>query len=443
MTTHIVCLSDVKDTFSPTIKNSEEIFLFGYGEEFNDRRARENIINILEQKGLTPSTQAIELMLLASSVYFADKTIQRITAFDSWTREIDLYIPVHDDKLWVSQTDLIEKMLNFLTGDFWKVHFRISNTVLLKKPIAIAHNRIKRIALLSGGLDSFCNAIECLDTIPNEIAFVGHHGLGGSVGGSQNRVLHFLQEKYGNIYGNFSFYLDPPISFTAETNGEPTSRSRSFLFLSLGVVTASGFGENKELIIPENGYMSMNIPLSYSRIGSNSTRTTHPYFLMLFQKLLSNLLIKVNIDNPYKFKTKGEVLTGVTNKKFLKEGLHLTISCARSAQGRYFGRSIFLHCGSCLPCLVRRAAIFHAGYSENEYNFDVLTKAASNGSYDGMNLRSLELALARLKANPNIAGFNIIASGPMPFSEVIVREHTAVYIRGMKELEKFISQKTI
>ena len=43
-----------------------------------------------------------------------------------------------------------------------------------------------------------------------------------------------------------------------------------------------------EIIVPENGYISLNIPLTYSRIGSSSTRTTHPYYFELLNQLLKN-----------------------------------------------------------------------------------------------------------------------------------------------------------
>ena len=60
---------------------------------------------------------------------------------------------------------------------------------------------------------------------------------------------------------------------------ELSMRSRSLLYLALGLAAAASFGAATPLIIPENGWISLNPPLTTNRLGSLSTRTTHPYFL--------------------------------------------------------------------------------------------------------------------------------------------------------------------
>ena len=54
----------------------------------------------------------------------------------------------------------------------------------------------------------------------------------------------------------------------------------------------------KRLIVPENGFISINVPLTFARSGSSSTRTTHPYYFKLFQELLLNLGLNIEIFNP-------------------------------------------------------------------------------------------------------------------------------------------------
>ena len=60
-------------------------------------------------------------------------------------------------------------------------------------------------------------------------------------------------------------------------------RGRSFNFLAmamlgLSVVQRINGNDINKIFIPENGYISLNPPLTRRRIGSLSTRTTHPNF---------------------------------------------------------------------------------------------------------------------------------------------------------------------
>ena len=116
---------------------------------------------------------------------------------------------------------------------------------------------------------------------------------------------------------------------------------------------------SKEIIlhIPENGFISLNIPFTNTRLGSNSTRTTHPYYMSLLQQLLSSLNLKVKLNNPFQFKTKGEMIENCIDPVFLKENIIETMSCSKPDIGRFKGESESKHCGNCLPCLIRRAAI--------------------------------------------------------------------------------------
>ena len=40
-----------------------------------------------------------------------------------------------------------------------------------------------------------------------------------------------------------------------------------------------------DILVPENGVISINVPLTVRRVGTLSTRTTHPYFIQEIQKL--------------------------------------------------------------------------------------------------------------------------------------------------------------
>ena len=48
---------------------------------------------------------------------------------------------------------------------------------------------------------------------------------------------------------------------------EDTTRSRSFMFFAHAIAYASAMNKSIELIIPENGLISLNIPLAHTRLG--------------------------------------------------------------------------------------------------------------------------------------------------------------------------------
>ena len=66
------------------------------------------------KRGIHPSDRAIDLAILAATVTAADTRISRATeSQDSWTREIDLYVPVKEPDVWQAHAALIERILQF------------------------------------------------------------------------------------------------------------------------------------------------------------------------------------------------------------------------------------------------------------------------------------------------------------------------------------------
>ena len=61
------------------------------------------ILDMLSDRSLYPPETVIDLAILATAVTAADTRISRHTeSQDSWTREIDLYIPVQEPDLWLT-----------------------------------------------------------------------------------------------------------------------------------------------------------------------------------------------------------------------------------------------------------------------------------------------------------------------------------------------------
>lgn len=296
--------------------------------------------------GRSPSTMAWDFTALALGVVGADRLVNRATVSpDGWTREIELTVGVSDPHRWQVLSEKISAMLSFLTGDFWNLTF-VEGGYHPAPPKKIAGSRPETcVALLSGGLDSLIGAIDMETKGVDHPVYVS------------NRVRGDVakQEKFAARTGAgqrlLSLNADPRTSGVA---AEISQRPRSIVFIAFGVLAATLLdkyvaGETVDLHTPENGFISLNVPLTTMRRGSLSTRTTHPKFIEMLQSLLDELGIKVRLCNLYQFKTKGVMMAECRSQELLAELAPISMSCGRA------GRS-YTHCGRCLPCLVRRSA---------------------------------------------------------------------------------------
>lgn len=69
-----------------------------------------------------------DLFVIGLSVFALDKRISRSLFLDSWTRKIEVSIPVLERDKWDNCKIQWSKILSFLTGDEWKVSFRQATT---------------------------------------------------------------------------------------------------------------------------------------------------------------------------------------------------------------------------------------------------------------------------------------------------------------------------
>lgn len=185
-----------------------------------------------------------------------------------------------------------------------------------------------------------------------------------------------------------------------------------------------------ELIIPENGVISLNIPLTWSRIGSSSTRTTHPYYMSLLNIILKKLGSAIHLINPYQFKTKGEMMRECKNQKVLKELAPFTMSCSHPSD-RYSGENSIKdsHCGYCVPCTIRRVAFKKAGISDNSIYRDPEKEIARQ------NFRSFEIGIL---STQQTGVFDVLRAGPIPDSDNY-DEYLNLYSRGIEEIKDYFS----
>lgn len=308
--------------------------------------------------GRTASARAWDLAALAMAVTAADRHVNRLAVSeDGWTRALRIDVAVTDPELWCTLSPLVERMLSFLTGDIWTVGFVADGLQPSPPKPAVKARSETCVSLLSGGLDSLIGAID-LSAKGERPIFVSNR-----VRGDCRRQRYFaLQVGAGDSV--------VALNHNARTgkNPEISQRPRSLAFIAFGVLAATTLdryidGAEVDLHVPENGFISLNVPLTRLRSGSLSTRTTHPVFIRDMQELLVKLGLRVRLRNEYALKTKGEMMAGCSNPSLLAKLAPQSMSCGRSSRPAGLAQKPYRHCGRCLPCLVRRAAIFYHGKS--------------------------------------------------------------------------------
>jgi hypothetical protein len=387
--------------------------------------------------GMAPSETALDLLILAALVYAADTRIPRLAfSQDSWTREIQLEMPVAEPERWTANAALLRRMLRFLSVDIWTITFRPRPRRLQRLTMSRPQKRpaYDPICLFSGGLDSLVGAIDVLAGGHSPLLI--SHAAEGATSDAQNTLLDRLRRKYAGV-DRLRFWIAFPKNLLNPSGSvEESTRARSFLFFAAAAFAAGCFAEGTvPIIVPENGLISLNVPLDPLRLGSLSTRTTHPFYMARWNELLAGIAIPARLENPYQFRTKGEMLAACTDQDLLSRTLTDSMSCSSPTKGRWTGRSTE-HCGYCVPCLIRRAAIEAAfgddgtPYTLADLHAGVLNTTAS----EGRQVRSFQIATERVRQSPALAAALIHKPGPLNDRLLDLAAFTGVYQRGMLEV---------
>jgi hypothetical protein len=389
---------------------------------------------------------ALDLLVLASAVYALDKTIVRDTAGDGWTREISLSMPVSDPARWSAAAPDLTEAITFLTGDRWRFAFLplSARVVFPHRRQRRAHRRIvvptaalNTVCLFSGGLDSLVGAIDQLQQKEaSKLLLVGHHD--GDMAGpftDQQTLIEPLRAAY-------PLRLRPIfVRVGQKPSGEEiTLRSRSLLFIALGMYGASAIGRRTPLLIPENGTIALNFPLTPSRRGSCSTRTAHPYYLAVLGRALRRVGFANTLVNPLADKTKGEVVRDCANPDLLGRLSPMTVSCAKRSRRGHWKRTTARSCGQCMPCIYRRAALHLAGRDDEVYGNDMCAGEVDVSGDDdaGKDFRAC-LSLQRRNPSPEEIANTLMASGSLDISRL--KGHASLVQRAMDEIRNVLRAK--
>lgn len=445
----IVCRLGVDDTIivKPARTDSQVTEISFVDSERRLGHGLGQALDQLRELGLRPSERTVDLALLAAALTAADTRISRASeSQNAWTREVDLSVPVSDPKVWNALGPLIITMLNFLTGDRWSVRFRgrpQAMASLASAPTKLRTANPDSVCLFSGGLDSFIGAIDLLAA--KKTPMLVSHYWDSITSKHQTYCADVITKRFpGSVLHHIRARVGFPNELVDGSAGENTLRGRSFLFFALAAMAADAIGGPMVIHVPENGLISLNVPLDPTRLGALSTRTTHPFYMARFDELLRELGLPIRLENAYRFQTKGVMAKNCADTTFLKKEAKHTMSCSSPAKARWAQEEDARqpkHCGHCVPCLIRRAAILEGwGADDTPYQIPNLrAKILDSSKAEGSHVRGFQIALSRLAKKPSRSKLDIHRPGPLTDYPNDVAAYEKVYSEGLHEVGRLLT----
>lgn len=364
---------------------------------------------------VTNNTKVIDLLNIFLEIYVADISIKSIGVHPRLL-QIEAYVDSKNLEAWKENINLIVKLAEFVTegdGDKWQITLKPAEYEFEAQQLSFAGIKVDNISLLSGGLDSFCGAYR------NEKEKRSTLYCGYKTSNVDTSAIKGVSSFLNGRAGNAGICTYSKVNKKKETL---TQRTRSLLFFSLAVITAVKEGI-KTVNINENGIMTLN-PSFQSR---GTTKTTHPKTIYLYQTILNNIGIEVQLNHPFLFMTKGEMVSELSDE--YKTHIVDTRSCSRSMHDRRYDVSAKKSCGACVPCLLRKIsmAAYDLEQFDNEYDIP----------YQG----NMEDEEYRSALNYYTTFYNYIKSDKI-FPELVIRKkyyHVADYYEKTYEMLKKFS----
>ncbi|MGV8134984.1 MAG: Qat anti-phage system QueC-like protein QatC [Mangrovibacterium sp.] len=400
------------------------------------------------------SSVAFDFFLVSSLIYGIDNLLERYQfSIDGWARDIEVSLPVNNLQVWNDNAGLFNKLLSFLTGDYWDVSFeQVGDIEFYTDKAKRWKSKIRSYnpddytfaSLFSGGLDSLVGVIDGLNNLTeNKKGLLLSHFDSSSPGANsdQENIINFfsrntkLKDKYDWIQCVVA--LDNHDSRGNELTKEASFRSRSLLFIGIALFCVERLPSCNVLTIPENGTISINYPLTLSRTSTLSTRTTHPHYISQLQTLLKELGLSTNLDNPYKSLTKGQLVQQCLNKDQLNGTYSLSVSCGKRGRKMHWDTKLGTnHCGICMPCIYRRAALHKLNMDNQLYGIDIFS--TPNQIFDKYDFPALfdflksDLTRKQIKRT-------LLVSGSIPFDEI--EESASLVEQIREEVKQWIKDK--
>jgi 7-cyano-7-deazaguanine synthase in queuosine biosynthesis len=302
----------------------------------------------------------------------------------------------------------LAEALRFLTGDVWHLNFRAGGLACPHVQGRL-HDR-DAVCLFSGGLDSFLGALAALNGGARPLLV--SQGSAKEIG-PQQRLAAALGLEAHRFEGRVAERWRQPY--------EASTRARSILFFAYGALAATGCGIRK-VLVPENALIAINPPFTDRRMGSLSTRTTHPHFLSRLNAIWAAAGVEAELHNPFFSTTKGEMLAQGHHPSLVNLAAQ-TYSCGK-------GKRANGQCGRCVPCLIRRASFHAAGMRDGT---PYLNDLRASSQHDDV-LAARHAVAAHAGDDPADLGRWVARAGPLP-ADAATRTLTVDAVgRGLAEL---------
>lgn len=345
-------------------------------------------IDVFRSKFLRDLPERLDdLIRIAAFVYAADTRVKRGSTKDvfasKWHRSFRMVLPVWDLEFWEAShiQEALVQTLSCLTGDEFIFEFtqRASGKPLQQllqfKELVDPLPQVDSVILFSGGVDSLAAVVEAVNEGKHPI-LVSHRAAPVLDTRQRNLVKHIRERFPSWSFPHVSMWVNRA---GGTRPGEFTQRSRSFLFTCMGAVTAAQL-DLDDVLLCDNGVVSINLPQSKQNVGTFLSRSTHPRYLASVQVLIRDVTGRsgISVRNNLIFKTKREVieiLSTVGHPELLQEA----VSCAH-VEGK---TSLKPHCGVCTQCIDRRFASIASGLVQHDlvsrYEKDIFLDPLQDG----------------------------------------------------------------
>lgn len=271
--------------------------------------------------------------------------------------KLTVNVSVNNLEIFKTIKEDLEILLQYMTnGEKWNINFEKQEKLkkLIREQRCIDEKmKCDSVCVLSGGLDSMAGSV--LEKNNNTL-FITYETNPIEVNNS-NIIYENLIKNDGNKHIVIKkTYLEEEKHYT--------ERTRSLIFIASSLIYADYYGIEK-IKIYENGIMSLNPKFNFSR---RVTKTTNQKTLYFINKILLKLGINIKIINPFKYKTKADIIN-IIPKEYDNYIASETRTCSKNAGIRHFRNKSKgnFHCGLCIACLLRQIGMIYNNRNDVKY----------------------------------------------------------------------------
>lgn len=302
---------------------------------------------------------AADLWVISATTFAIDRNLRRPALNkwhqgQEWHRVISATLPVRNPDWWSQRSTDVEELLDWLTADTWRLEFIQGKSIQNESSLLSSEdlNLRGQTALFSGGLDSVCGIIDDLEASDDPI-----HAVSVSTNNRMEKLQKDIFIKLQELNPRLRTWLPFKLQVRLD-NRESTARSRGFVFLTSGVLSAIA-RETNSLRLYENGPGALNLALSRGQVGAQAAKAVHPKTLVHMERLARAVTDDrtFRIENRAFKRTKATMIRRVPQR--YDPALAASVSCDTGFS--HHGGGSAAHCGGCTSCVLRRQALAAAG----------------------------------------------------------------------------------